>query len=334
MIAGYFSPEDIELPQSTAASCSRNGTGNVADMLYLLDPGNFATNWDPTGTNYLSVLNSIVDEDYPTYMAHELQHNVNYNARFPIGGAWGVDEELWLNEGMSMLSETVAGFGLHTARGRADVRTYQGRSTSASLPYYQGYGMTIWPATGGDPYGNYAGAQAYMQYLLDHATPAMTRALENPWLAGKANVENATGVPWELGMARFATAAMFSNEDTSATPGGAISSAGNQLGQEAFNFLGDGVQLPYVPWHHYMDSCSIGGVTYDKPRDAYVAYTPLSSTSYVSLRTDGWAAFATGQGSGAPATITVLSAAAVHPYAVVVKYTGMLPNYSFDSTCP
>jgi hypothetical protein len=304
-------------------------------MLYLIDPGSFTTNWDPNGTNYATVLDTIVNGEYPGTMAHELQHDVNYNTRCPSGLACGIDEELWLNEGLSMLSETVAGYGLHTATSRANVRNYQGRAPTSGLPYYQDYGMTVWE---GDPYGNYAGAQAYMQYLLDHATPAMTRALENRWLAGKANVEQATGVPWEIGFARFTTAAMFSNEDRSEPNGvgtGSITSAGNLLANPVHNYLGGNypgtpAADDYVPWHHYIGSCS--GTP--KARVANVAFTPLATTESATLRKDGWAAFATGPGAGTGgATITVQSSASVRPYVVVVKYQGFLPNYAAP-TCP
>jgi hypothetical protein len=324
---GYFWPGDIELPLATPSTCPRNTVGNRADMLYLIDPGNFTTNWDPTGANYKLILDMIVDGEYPSTMAHELQHDVNYNTRCPPGAACGVDEELWLNEGLSMLSETVAGYGLHTATSRANVRTYQGETYSTTgLPYYQSFSMTGWE---GSPYGNYAGAQAYMQYLLDHATPAMTKALENKWLAGKANVEAATGEAWEVGFARFTTAAMFSNEDASAYAGGVVTSHGNLLADPLFNYLGDLVAPDYVPWHHYTGSCA--GTP--KDRDAYVAFTPLFPGASTSLRKDGWAAFATGPGTGGAATIAVQSSATLRPHVVVVKYSGKLPSYA-PPTCP
>jgi hypothetical protein len=167
---GYFWPGDLVLPLATASSCPGNAAGNRADMLYLIDPGSFTANWAAKGS-YAYVLDLILSGDYPGVMAHELQHDVNFNTRCPIGAACGVEEELWLDEGLSMLSETVSGYGLHTPTGRANVRNYQGRISPTSPPYYQGYGMTVWPVASGDPYGNYAGVQAFMQYLLDHATP-------------------------------------------------------------------------------------------------------------------------------------------------------------------
>jgi len=161
----------------------------------------------------------------------------------------------------------------------------------------------------------------------------MTRALENRTLAGKANIEAATGVPWDLGFARFATAAMFSNEDASTWAGGLVTSHANLLADPLYNYLGDLVSPDYVPWHHYTGSCSSGGVATPKARDAYVAFTPLSPGAIATLRTDGWAAFATGPGANGAATITVQSSASVHPRVVVVKYAGKLPDYA-PPTCP
>ncbi len=334
-VMGYFSPSDIELAAATATSCQLGMGGNRADMLVLLDPGHFTTYLGGTGSNYDPALQAIVEGDYPGVMAHELQHDVNYNTHCPAGAACSLDEELWLNEGLSMLSETVAGYGLHDASGRASVRSYQGGTDGKSgLPYYQAYGMTIWQ---GDPTGNYAGVQAYMQYLLDHASPALTQALHNRWQAGKANVEAATGEPWEVGFSRFITAAMFSNEDTAEPNGalGAITSAGSRLAAPAFNFLGDGVAADYVPWHRYVGYCTSGGVQTPKDRTAYVAFTPLSpgASASATLRRDGWAAFATGPGTGGAATIRVQSLASSRPHVVVVKYAGALPNY-VAPTCP
>jgi hypothetical protein len=320
-VVGYFWPGDLVLPQADQVTCPSNTVGNTADMLYLIDPGNFTANWAARGT-YADVLNLILVGEYPSTMAHELQHDVNYTAHGCLTNWSCLDEELWLNEGLSMLSETVAGYGLHTAVGRYNVLKYQ------SL--YPAYSLTTWEA---DPYGNYAGVQAYMQYLLDHASPAMTMALENPSVAGKANVEAATGVPWDLGFARFATAAMFSNEDASATPSGSVTSSGNVLADPLYNYLGDGVATDYIPWHHYTGSCTTSGVTTPKARDAYVAWTPLAPSASVALRTDGWSALATGPGSGGAATVTVTSTASVMPQVVVVKYSGKMPNY-LAPTCP
>jgi hypothetical protein len=336
-VAGLFWDGDIDLPQSDATSCPRGAAGNQTDMLYLMDPANFITFSGSTNA-YDVGLKSLVEADYPNVMAHELQHDVSYITRCPLGTPCGVPEALWLNEGLSMLSETVAGYGLHEAGSRADVRSYQGEVEARSgLPYHRAYSLTTWERS---PYGNYAGVQAYMQYLLDHASPTMTRALENPRLAGKANIEAATGLPWEIGFARFVTAAVFSNEDQAEPNGGAgpITSAGNQLAQPILNYLGDTVAPDYVPWHRYTGFCTApDGVRHDKARTARVAYVPLASTATVPLRTDGWTALATGAGAGSPATISVQSTASVKPHVVVVKYTGALPNYvspNASEPCP
>jgi hypothetical protein len=323
---GFFWDGDLDLPLVDATTCPRGAAGNQTDMLYLMDPANFATFSGATGTNYAVGLQSLVESLYPGVMAHELQHDVNYITRCPPSAPCGVAEELWLNEGLSELSMTVAGYWLHDAGGRRHVRAYQGEVEAASgLPYHRAYSLTLWEAS---PYGNYAGASAYMQYLLDHASPAMSRALENPRLAGKANIEAATGLPWEIGFARFVTAAVFSNEDQAELNGGAglITSAGNQLAQPIFNYLGDGVAPDYVPWHHYTVPCPTGGVS--RQRLAYVATVPLATSSTVPLRRDGWTALSTGPGAGGPATISVQSTSPLKPHVVVVKYIGALPTYA------
>ena len=68
-----------------------------------------------------------MNSELPAVMAHELQHDVLFNARCVRSGVTArcaasgdadATGDLWLNEGLSMVAEDVAGFGMNTASGR------------------------------------------------------------------------------------------------------------------------------------------------------------------------------------------------------------------------
>jgi hypothetical protein len=282
---GYFDSKDVIYAQDT--TCNPAGAlkaSNGADILYLLDIGSFASHSYPYGT--------ILDAEYPGTMAHELQHNVNFNVKCwaPVhAGQSCLVEDTWVNEGLSMVSEDLAGYGLATTSERSRLGQY--------FATYQGWSMTDWQS---DAIGNYGGAHAFMRYWLDQRGSALTTALVTSRLVGNANVEAATGVAFEAALARFAGASIFSGETFAPT----APTAGEW--QYATG-------VPWSPLH-----TSLGYVN-------YTALTPGLASS-PTLRTDGWATLVTGTGSGGPATLTVTSGAAVKPTALLVRFSGSLPR--------
>jgi hypothetical protein len=311
-------------------------------MLYLIDPTTFHAANFPADT--------IVNEEWPGTMAHELQHNVNFNVRCLQQGkgascvqapptcsaeasGGSQQENTWINEGLSMVSEDVAGFGAATPSERSRLRQY--------LATYPAWSLTCWES---DPVGNYGGVHAYMRYWLDQIGPGFTTAMENPALHGKANVASATGVSFEQGFARFAAASLVSNEDVAVygsgvlSSPGAISSLANGLADAQFSygaFLPGGAlatpQPVWVPWHHYTRSCTTANNTVvTRTFAANATYTPVgppasTSSASVTLMQDGWAAFVT-RGTGGPATVSVTPASGGKPHVALVRYTGALPN--------
>jgi hypothetical protein len=348
-VVGYFDPTDVYYGRDS--TCAASGS-NGADMLYLLDPVSFATNWSapPSSPAFASTLDIIVDEEVPGTMAHELQHNVNFNTRCLVGHACFVAsracpteqnfnqaENTWINEGLSMVSEDVAGFGLNFSTERSRVRKY--------LDGYQAWSLTCWQ---GDAVGNYGGVHAYMRYWLDQMGAGFTTAMENVAFHGKANVEQATGMTFDAGLAQFAAASLVSNEDTFTFPaggtnGGTIRSLGSVLSEPRFNygrFKADGTLDPaqpaWMPWHHYIGSCTDtnGTVVSTPPRTArvnYTAFDPVSPVTASTVRGDGWGAFVT-RGTGADATIS-FRVSGPRPTVTLVRYSGALPDASF-SGCP
>lgn len=315
---GYFDGTDVVRPLDTTAGCT-NGASNGADMLYLLDPCTFNKNGiTPTpatctgagGFPYATVL----DQEVPGTMAHELQHDVMFNARCVAGSLASCpliddfDGDLWLNEGLSMVSEDFSGFGLHGSSERSRVGVYLScKKPSSTALCHRDVSLTTWPAGGaGDPFGHYGGSHAFLRWHLDQAADpaAVSRALVGSAQPSRAAFAAASGVPFEEGFARFATAALFSGED-------ALFASYPQKPSPDWSFAP--LPAPWAPLH-----VAVGKVGYTTlPRPGGAAFA-------ASLRADGWGSLVTGRGTGTDATLTITSSAAVKPRAAVVRFKGSL----------
>lgn len=297
---GYFDPTDVLTPSGDLTTGCTGSGANGMDMLYLLDPVTFRTY-----SNNRYSYDQLIDLEIPGTIAHELQHDVFINMRclrsprLATCTTAAINADLFLNEGLSMASEDVAGFGLNTASEKVRVGNY--------LATYQGYSLTTWPADGGDPDGHYGGAHAFIRWHLDQAAAghavqptaaAFSKALVASGQLARPNLAAASGLSFEEGWARFTTAALFSGETFSPAPAWSYASG-----------------VSWSPLH-----TTVG----------YTAYTslprPLQATFTTSLKADGWAAFVTGVGQGGEATLRIDSTAAVKPQVVVMRFRGSLPR--------
>ena len=120
-VGGYYSSSD-EYPTSVREF------SNEREMIYI-NAGAIPV----TSPRYLEVL------------AHELQHAVHWNA--------DASEDTWVNEGLSELAVTVAGFG------QSSVYRFL-RSPPTSLVH--------WPLSPVGSGANYGAASLFMHYLVDH----------------------------------------------------------------------------------------------------------------------------------------------------------------------
>ena len=120
-VGGYFSSTD-EYPDSVREF------SNEREMVYMNAES------IPVGTSsYLRVL------------AHELQHAVHWNA--------DPSEDTWVNEGLSEVAVTIAGFG------QSRVYRYSGSPPTS---------VVHWPLTPVGSGANYLAASLFMHYLVDH----------------------------------------------------------------------------------------------------------------------------------------------------------------------
>ena len=215
-----------------------------------------------------------------------------------------------------MLSETVAGYGLHTGDQPRQRPHLPGDRPPSGLPYYQGYGMTIWERRPLRQLRRRAGL---------HAVPARPRLARHDQGAGEqvADREGQRRGGHRRALGRSGSPASpprpcSPTRTPPPTAGGVVTSAGNLLADPLFNYLGDGVAPDYVPWHHYTGSCSR-----PRPRRATPTWPSRRSSPAPPPRCARTAGRPSppARAPGGAATITVQSAASVRPHVVVVKYT-------------
>ncbi|MCA1829741.1 MAG: hypothetical protein LC689_22690 [Myxococcales bacterium] len=137
----------------------------------------------------------------------------------------------------------------------------------------------------GDPIGNYQGVHSFLRFFADRLGTEVAGAIERGE-GGVEGIEDALRRPLPRAMAEWASALLVSNESGA-----------------AYNFSGDA----WSPLHQRLRH-----LEYRSPGPA-------------SLRADGIAAFVSGEGTGAPAQVTVRSAEQLPPHVVVLRVPGDLP---------
>ena len=90
-VAGYFYPNDLYL---------RNANSNKGEIFYTLVP-------DPGGVYSCPQASSFVRRLIPGTFIHEFQHMISFNQHVLARG--GSSEDVWLNEGLSLIAEETAG---------------------------------------------------------------------------------------------------------------------------------------------------------------------------------------------------------------------------------
>jgi hypothetical protein len=90
-VAGFFYPNDLFL---------RNANSNKGEVFYTIVP-------DPDGTYSCPQPSNFVRRLIPGTFIHELQHMISFNQHVLARG--GSSEDVWLNEGLSLIAEETAG---------------------------------------------------------------------------------------------------------------------------------------------------------------------------------------------------------------------------------
>jgi len=178
-ILGYFNSGD-EYPTSSVA------LSNQHEMFYVVSrmQGDSTDIWADATTTKIKA-----NQGY-AILAHEFQHMINFNTKYGHNGAYdGVQEDTWLNEGLSMYAMQVCGYGMP-----------QGDATTAGhvknyLNYPETFSLTNWTSA------NYGMSYLFVLYLVEQygggvgtvPSQTMLQAMESNALVGIANVESQTG---------------------------------------------------------------------------------------------------------------------------------------------
>jgi hypothetical protein len=131
------------------------------------------------------VLNSVITNltDLKATMAHEFQHLVNFSEKWI---RQSLNEEAWLNEGLSVLAEQKCGFALAVGDGFV----FQMLNEFEKSP--QTSSLTNFNYLNGEV--AYAPPYLFMLYLSEQFGDAVIASLESSPYTGTSNVSNVTGV--------------------------------------------------------------------------------------------------------------------------------------------
>ncbi|MEE8573649.1 MAG: Ig-like domain-containing protein, partial [Gemmatimonadota bacterium] len=179
IVTGFFFAIDVD------PAFRNDPRSNQGEVFYALTP-------DPDGERGCAHSVERVRRLVPVTFIHELQHMISYNQHVLVRG--GSSEVLWLNEGLSHISEELA--ALHFASLGDEVRFSDfviGDLYNAYL-YLENPGATfVMFSEGTGTLAERGGNWLMLRWLLDHfGEEAVTRRLVESDLTGAANLEEAS----------------------------------------------------------------------------------------------------------------------------------------------
>lgn len=183
VITGYFFGIDID-PAFQADRRSNRG-----EVFYALAP-------DPSGTVTCTLSTESVRRLVPVTFIHEFQHMISYFQHVLVRG--GSSEALWLNEGLSHISEELA--GLHfEAQGRDTLfaRFVIGDLYNAYLYLGNPGAAFTLPLAGTGTLEERGAAWLFLRWLVDQYGPDVTRRLVETQQTGATNVVAVSGAPFD-----------------------------------------------------------------------------------------------------------------------------------------
>lgn len=222
VVSGYFSTRDLF--SAAPESCPRSNEGEI---FYMLVP-------DPTGAVNSNVRTvPFVRGGTVGTMGHELQHLINASRRvYAAGGFNGVLEEVWLNEGLSHISEELVFYrtsvGLAPRQNIVVGNLTTGPNASRRVAAFNTYAnqnfgrLRSWlqrPDTAGafktnDALAVRGAIWAFLRYSADRRNGTDSQLwfdLVNSTTSGKANLQAVLGVDPDTWLRDF-TSAMYADD--------------------------------------------------------------------------------------------------------------------------
>ena len=202
-VAGFFDEEDF----NTAS----DPNSNQGEIFYTIVP-------DPNSTVSCQHTVSSVDLDVPSVFLHELQHLINFSQHAIVHG--GSPEAGWLDEGLSITAEELGSVYYENKCPPPSCRTDPSQIFPDSSEgfvqgfLYDSYKFAQLPDTASvtlhsdadNGFSWRGGDWALVRWLGDQMGTGVYRKLEDTYLTGVANIENATGQSFPSLFANFGLA--------------------------------------------------------------------------------------------------------------------------------
>jgi hypothetical protein len=239
VVLGYYYLRDLLPRAGIQGECPGS---NVAEIFYLLVP-------DPQGTVNANVrTKGFVSSVTLATIAHEYQHLINASRRMYATDAHAVNEEVWLNEGLSHVAEElvfhrVAGLSPRSNIGAPDLPEGSAaraafdryvRSNVALYRDYQRFPEQSSPLLAHDGFSVRGAAWSFLRYLADRVAPAdgdfWRRLVDHP----HAGVRNLDG---NLAGAGLTTLAALGDWSLSVAIDDVIPATPARLQQPSWNFV-------------------------------------------------------------------------------------------------
>lgn len=197
-VLGFYYVRDLLPRDSPFGSCPGS---NASEMFYLLVP-------DPNATESDARTKAFVQSVTVSTIAHEYQHLINASRRMYITLAPRVDEEIWLNEGLSHIAEELVFYRASGRAPRANIDGSElglGSATRELFDNYQRGNFSRYrqyllepesnsPLAADDRLGTRGATWSFLRYLVDRtgATDGdFWYRLVNSRLTGAPNVDGA-----------------------------------------------------------------------------------------------------------------------------------------------
>jgi hypothetical protein len=181
VITGFFFGADLD------PAFANDSRSNQAEVFYSIVA-------DPNGTISCELSKSSTLRLVPVTFSHEMQHMIGYNQHVLVRGS--ALEVLWLNEGLSHISEELAALHFESM---GDQRRFSEFAIGNLLDGYRylqepGADFVLW-TVGTGTLSERGGTWLFMRWVVNQFGDATIRRMVETTLTGSSNVEAVTGEP-------------------------------------------------------------------------------------------------------------------------------------------
>jgi hypothetical protein len=198
IVTGFFFAIDID------PAFQNDQRSNRGEVFYALTP-------DPNGERGCAHSAERVRRLVPVTFIHELQHMISYNQHVLVRG--GSSEVLWLNEGLSHISEELAALRFASVGDEQRFSDFMIGDLYNAYLYLEDPGATFAMfSEGTGTLAERGGSWLMLRWFLDHfGEEAVTRRLLQTDLTGAENLEAASGQAFSQSMAEWMLAVWASD---------------------------------------------------------------------------------------------------------------------------